>query len=117
MGKYTRKFNELNSADRPLVGGKCASLGEMVQAGLPVPDGFAVTVDAYEDYRDASDLRQQLLRIVLGADAQNNASLQQAHDEAVELILGRELPPAIEQEIRETYLQLSRETAQSARHR
>jgi pyruvate,water dikinase len=86
VGKYTRKFNELSSTDRPLVGGKCASLGEMVQAGLPVPDGFAVTVDAYEDYRDASDLRQQLLRIVLGADAQNNASLQQAHDEAVELI-------------------------------
>jgi pyruvate,water dikinase len=112
VGKYTRKFSELNSADRPLVGGKCASLGEMVQAGLPVPDGFAVTVDAYEDYRDASDLRQQLLRIVLGADAQNNTSLQQAHDEAIDLILGRELPPAVEREIREAYLQLSRETAQ-----
>jgi len=110
VGKYTRKFNELSGTDRPLVGGKCASLGELVRAGLPVPDGFAVTVDAYEDYRDASDLREQLLRIVLGADAQNNASLQQAHDDAVALVLGRELPPAIEREIRESYLQLSLET-------
>ncbi|TFD46949.1 phosphoenolpyruvate synthase [Cryobacterium frigoriphilum] len=111
MGKYTRKFTELNRHDRPLVGGKCASLGEMVQAGLPVPDGFAVTVDAYEDYRDASNLRQELLRIVLGADAQNHASLQQAHNESVALILGSELPAAIEQEIRTAYLALSRETA------
>jgi len=56
MANYTKKFEELSSSDRSLVGGKCASLGEMVQAGLPVPAGFAVTVDAYEDFRDTGDL-------------------------------------------------------------
>ncbi|MGD1014024.1 MAG: PEP/pyruvate-binding domain-containing protein [Acidimicrobiales bacterium] len=111
MANYTKKFEELSSSDRSLVGGKCASLGEMVQAGLPVPAGFAVTVDAYEDFRDTGDLRQRLLGIVMGADASNNAALQRAHDEAVALILERELAPAIEQQIREAYLELSRETA------
>jgi len=111
LANYTKKFAELNSDDRTLVGGKCASLGEMVRAGLPVPDGFAVTVDAYEDFRDTGDLRQRLLNIVLGADATSNTDLQRAHDEAVALILGRDLAPAIEQQIRDAYLELSRETA------
>lgn len=111
MANYTKKFEELSSGDRALVGGKCASLGEMVQAGLPVPAGFAVTVDAYEDFRDTGDLRQRLLGIVMGADASSNAGLQRAHDEAVALILGRNLASAIEQQIREAYLELSRETA------
>lgn len=111
MGKYTRRFHQLGSADRPLVGGKCASLGEMVQAGLPVPDGFAVTVDAYEDFRDASDLREELKRLVRGADPDSPQSLQAAHERATALIRGRDLSAAVEEEIREAYLELSRETA------
>ncbi|MDV7087651.1 PEP/pyruvate-binding domain-containing protein [Rhodococcus opacus] len=110
MGKYTKKFNEVRSTDRPLVGGKCASLGEMVQAGLPVPDGFAVTIDAYEDFRDDSDLRAELRSLVFGVDPDSSKSLQDAHDQAVALVLGRNLPAAIEGEIREAYLALSRDT-------
>ncbi|MDV8022721.1 PEP/pyruvate-binding domain-containing protein [Rhodococcus sp. IEGM 1330] len=111
MGKYIKKFDEVKSVDRPSVGGKCASLGEMVQAGLPVPDGFAVTVDAYEDFRDNSDLRAELRNLVFGVDRENSASLQDAHDRAVSLVLGRELPAAIESEIREAYLALAKDAA------
>ncbi|QXJ21104.1 PEP/pyruvate-binding domain-containing protein [Actinomadura graeca] len=112
MGTYTRRFHELGSADRSLVGGKCAGLGEMFQARLPVPDGFAITVDAYEDFRDASDLREELKRLVRGADPASPQSLQAAHERATALILGRELPAAVEEEIRGAYLELARETAQ-----
>ncbi len=111
MASYTKRFEELSSSDRALVGGKCASLGEMVQAGLPVPAGFAVTVNAYEDFRDTGDLRQQLAGIVVGADTSSTAGLQRAHDEAVALIKGRDLATAIEEQIREAYFELCRETA------
>ncbi|MCH8560334.1 PEP/pyruvate-binding domain-containing protein [Nesterenkonia sp. DZ6] len=111
MGKYTKRFEELSSTDRETVGGKCASLGEMVQAQLPVPAGFAVTVDAYEDFRDTQGRRQKLRDIVTGVDPENSASLQLAHDQAVALILEAELPATIQDEITEAYLQLTNEVA------
>ena len=49
--KYIKFFKELNNRDVPLVGGKNASIGEMFQelvpVGIKVPDGFAITSDAY----------------------------------------------------------------------
>ena len=100
MANYTKKFSELVQGDRPSVGGKCASLGELVSAGLPVPDGFAVTVDAFEHYRDDSTLREELKNLVQAVDATSAAALQAAHDKAVELVLNRPLPGTIEAEIR-----------------
>ena len=41
-------FDELRNTDVPIVGGKNASLGEMIHAGMPVPPGFAITAYAYE---------------------------------------------------------------------
>ena len=43
-------FEELRKEDVPLVGGKCANLGEMLSAGIPVPPGFAVTATAYKRF-------------------------------------------------------------------
>ena len=45
---YTSKFEELTREDVALAGGKGASLGEMTQAGIPVPPGFVVKVQPYE---------------------------------------------------------------------
>ena len=42
-------FHDYNETDQPIVGGKCASLGAMTRAGLPVPPGFAVTTHAFAD--------------------------------------------------------------------
>ncbi len=44
---FIKKFHQANREDRLLVGGKAASLGEMIQAGLPVPEGFVVTTDGF----------------------------------------------------------------------
>ena len=43
-------FNEVTKNDIPLVGGKGANLGEMTNAGIPVPPGFIVTSSAYFDF-------------------------------------------------------------------
>ncbi|MEM2281227.1 MAG: PEP/pyruvate-binding domain-containing protein, partial [Candidatus Bathyarchaeia archaeon] len=43
-------FENLRKSDIPLVGGKNANLGEMMNAGIPVPPGFAVTANAYRRF-------------------------------------------------------------------
>ncbi len=48
---YIVWFEDFTEADRPRLGGKNASLGSMIAAGLPVPPGFAVTTDAFEALR------------------------------------------------------------------
>jgi pyruvate, water dikinase len=112
MSRYVRPFAELGSGDRESVGGKCASLGEMVNAGLPVPDGFAVTVDAFEDFRDASGLRAELQSLVQGMQGAGPQELQKAHDQAVEMILRRPMPAEMERQVTAAYDELVRQTAQ-----
>jgi pyruvate, water dikinase len=46
---HTRPLHELRRADEPLFGGKSASLGELLDAGIPVPPGFALATSAYEE--------------------------------------------------------------------
>ena len=61
---YVRTFDGLGIGDVALVGGKNASLGEMIGAlsaeGVPVPPGFATTSHAYRDYLEARDLRPRI---------------------------------------------------------
>lgn len=45
---YLKPFSELGKNDAPIAGGKGASLGEMTQAGIPVPPGFVILADAFE---------------------------------------------------------------------
>ena len=60
MTTFTLPFAEIGSADHARVGGKCASLGEMTQAGVAVPPGFAVTTDAYLEMLNATGLRAEI---------------------------------------------------------
>jgi pyruvate,water dikinase len=57
-------FENLRVTDIPIVGGKNASLGEMINAGLPVPPGFAVTAFAYEKYLDETHLVDKIYKII-----------------------------------------------------
>lgn len=112
MPRYVRPFAELRANDRETVGGKCASLGEMVGAGLPVPDGFAVTVEAFEDFRDSSGLRGQLQHLVQGRADAGPQELQRAHEKAIELILNQPMPADMEREITAGYNALAAQSAQ-----
>ena len=64
MTSYIRWFRELRSTDVARVGGKTASLGELYgelgSAGVRVPDGFAITADAYRALLDRDGLRARL---------------------------------------------------------
>ena len=62
--KYIRLFDELGIDDVPLVGGKNASLGEMYrnlsETGVKVPNGFAITADAYRYFLEANGLTARI---------------------------------------------------------
>lgn len=109
MTSYTKRFEDLRSSDREIVGGKCASLGELVGAGLPVPAGFAVTVQAFEDFRDVATLRDDLKSLVRGVNPESSSALQAAHDRAIEIIQAQPFPPQMEADIRTAYLALAGE--------
>jgi pyruvate,water dikinase len=62
---YICRLDELALADVTLVGGKGASLGELIQAGLPVPPGFVITTDAFAEFANSSwsaDFRQEVFQ-------------------------------------------------------
>src|SRR6185503_20811573 len=55
MSRSVRPIAELGAGDLAIAGGKGANLGELARAGLPVPDGFVITTDAYRSVADGID--------------------------------------------------------------
>ena len=66
--KYIKKFKELKISDVPLVGGKNASLGQMIaelsRKHIKIPGGFAITAQAYWDFIDHNDLRDKIATLL-----------------------------------------------------
>ena len=81
MDKYIRKFNEITIADMASVGGKNASLGEMFsklsQKGIAVPDGFATTAFAFEEFLTHNSLQVPLLELMKQIDRKNFSNLKE----------------------------------------
>jgi pyruvate,water dikinase len=95
------------------VGGKNASLGEMIRElaaeGVRVPGGFATTAAAYRRFIAAGNLAPQLHAILGNLDASDLAALQAAGSAARTLLLGTPLPAELEQAILAAYRQLAAE--------
>lgn len=100
-----------------MVGGKNASLGEMIQniesMGIKVPNGFAVTTNAYRDFIDFNGLQEQVVNLVTGLDDGNLPELRRVGAEVRQLIRNGIFPPKIKEEIRERYQQLSESYGQN----
>ena len=102
-----RTFGELGLDDVPLVGGKNASLGEMIReltsVGVSVPDGFAVTADAYRWLLESAGLDALIRETLSDLDTSDVANLQQRGRIVRHAILAAPLPEALEQQIIEAY--------------
>jgi pyruvate,water dikinase len=110
ISQYIRWFEELGTQDVGLVGGKNASLGEMVcrlkQAGIRVPDGFATTVAAYDRFLDYNGLTPQIQERMRRL-RDGEASLETTGKSIRGLFLGAEFPEDVAAAIREAYRELS----------
>jgi pyruvate, water dikinase len=105
---YVQWFRDLRLTDRPTVGGKCASLGELMYVGVEVPDGFAVTAEAFEAFRDQGSLREDLKHIVRSTDPGSSSALDAAHGRAIALVEATPVPASVEAQIRTSYGELCR---------
>jgi pyruvate, water dikinase len=108
--KFVLRFQEVGSPDVGRVGGKNASLGEMIRAlgakGVRVPGGFATTADAYRAFVAENRLVEELKAAVDRYHA-GSASLQQTGSAVRHLFLEGEFPAAVADEIVRAYRELS----------
>ncbi|HNT29972.1 MAG TPA: PEP/pyruvate-binding domain-containing protein, partial [bacterium] len=109
MAKHVVWFSEVDRKDLALVGGKGGNLGEMVQAGLPVPDGFIVTSEAYYAFLEQTGLRSQIEQLLTGLDANNSKQLQETSKAIKSLIITTPMPEEIMLTIMISYNKLAAE--------
>ncbi|WP_370325637.1 PEP/pyruvate-binding domain-containing protein [Euzebya sp.] len=106
MSEYVIWYDEYDETDRARVGGKNASLGTMMAAGLPVPPGFAVTTDAYDLLRTHADLVATVNGALAALDPDDNRRLQKVAAEIREAMETVPIDAAIEHDVRRAYLAL-----------
>lgn len=102
-------FSEIHKEDIPLVGGKGANLGEMVNAKIPVPNGFVVTANAYYDFLDSTSLRQKIINELNGLDVNDSKALQEVSKRIKTAVLQAQLPAELAEKIKDYYHKLSGE--------
>ncbi len=110
---YIRWFDELNADDVSLVGGKNASLGEMYRKltprGVPVPNGFATTADAYRDMLTEAGAWERLHTLLDDVDKHDVQDLARRAHQAREIVYGAGLSAELRNEILDAYHQLQQE--------
>ncbi len=106
-----RWFNDISIDDVPIVGGKNASLGEMFRElagqGVLVPNGFAVTADAYREFLASQGTDRRIVSILARLKLDDIQSLQECGSAIRQTILSAELPAPLQAEIVEAYNKLS----------
>jgi len=109
--KYVRWFNEVRIEDVPIVGGKNASLGEMYRElapkGVKIPNGFAISADAYWHVLNSCGIKDKLEELMQGLDKSNVIDLSERGKLARELILSAGIPEDLWEEIKLAYDKLS----------
>ncbi|KKR34407.1 MAG: Phosphoenolpyruvate synthase [Candidatus Magasanikbacteria bacterium GW2011_GWA2_40_10] len=110
LAKYISWFKDLTINDIPSVGGKNASLGEMYaklkSKGVPVPNGFALTADAYWFFLRANKLDKKIKETLKGLNKKDIKELSRVGDKIRKMILAATFPKDIEKEIRKAYREL-----------
>jgi len=104
---YTLWFDKAGKEAIGLVGGKNASLGELIRADIPVPPGFSVTTEAYQEFVIEGGIKEKIEKILSPIGLQDVASLEEASQTIRELIRQTPMPRKIEEVIRSNYQALS----------
>ncbi len=107
---YVLDFSEVGAGDVAIVGGKCASLGELFQEltgqGVRSVDGFSTTSRAYEVLLETDNLRKRLKTLLKGLDVNDLDELARVGSEARRLMLETPFPPEVEAAITKAYNEL-----------
>ena len=105
--QYTVDLNKVSMDDLPLVGGKNASLGEMIQnlksVGIRIPDGFAITSEAYWEFLRYNGLKTLIETLINSIEKDNVVSLRKVGTEVRQIIRNGKWPQDLKDEVREKY--------------
>jgi len=116
--KYIRLLHQVGIEDLELVGGKNASLGEMLQRltplGLNIPDGFVITVDAYRHFISSNELDKKIAERIDEIDYNDIESLRRAGLQIRSSIRNARFPPELSKAIIGAYHTLSKQYDQEA---
>jgi pyruvate,water dikinase len=108
--EFNKWFEDLTINDVPSVGGKNASLGEMIrslgQKGVNVPGGFAVTAYAYKYTIEKAGIDKKIREILSNLDTNNLKNLAERGEKIRELIKITPLPPELQEDIRRHYREM-----------
>jgi pyruvate, water dikinase len=112
----TLSFDKIKMENTSLVGGKNASLGEMYSAlsslGIKVPNGFAVTADAYDYFIESNNLRTKIDEIIKNLNVKNVKELEEKGEKIRSLILSAKFPEDLKTTIEIDYLKLAEKDSQ-----
>lgn len=100
------------SATLEIAGGKGLSLAKLIRAGLPVPDGFLITTDAYRQFVEKNNLQPRILAEIANTGAADPAALEAASAAIRDLFAAGKIPEEIAVGIAEGYAALSRPDAE-----
>ncbi len=110
MKTFIRKFDGIRISDVSIVGGKNASLGEMMttlsSSGIKVPDGFATTVEAFEYFLSENNIRQPLQQLMAALDKENFSNLKETGSRARQIMATSRMPIDLSQAILAAYKEL-----------
>jgi len=103
-------FEHLRKTDIPSVGGKNASLGEMINAGIPIPPGFAVTAYSYKRFIEETGISEKIYTVIKEkvTDPNDPKQYEIASKKIREIIESTPVPKDIEEAVRNAYQALCR---------
>ena len=118
MTQYVLWYQELGMNDVNRVGGKNASLGEMISnlanAGVQVPGGFATTAEAYDEFLEQSGLNEKIHTVLDTLDVDDVNALAKAGAEIRQWIIDTPFQPALEEAITQAYGELNQSGTEDA---
>ncbi|MFH1789836.1 MAG: phosphoenolpyruvate synthase [bacterium] len=110
---YIRWFKDIGIKDIPSVGGKNASLGEMysklLKKGINIPNGFAVTSEAYWEFLKSNNLEKKIKKILSNVNVYDVRALSRAGKKTRDLVLKSDFPTNIAKQVSSAYHRLSKQ--------
>ena len=104
-------FKDIGKEDIPLVGGKCANLGELFgRVGVPVPNGFAVSAGAYKFFLEKTKAKEKIESLLFKMNVSDMESLQETSDKIRKHIESLPMPNDMEKETVQKYKELCKYT-------
>lgn len=111
MVEYVKSLREINSQDKELVGGKNANLGELTnKIGVPVPPGYVVTTESYNEFLDENKLHRKIKnKLKELKDPEDTKKLHEVGENIRKMIMNGEIPEKVKEEIKKHHKKLKQE--------